>query len=545
MQRERILAEHRRLLASLDRTEEVQSELLGTILDQNADTAFGREHGLGAVRTLADLRRAVPIRTHEALMPWIGRTMDGEPKVLTDDAPVAYFSSSGSTGREKHIPVTRAYMQQTFLPFYHAAFAPLLHTLPQALAGSDGVLNLWQDPSAPVARARNGQPHLGTSQLDYRQFGEDSAVGPGNAAPWSRIPDELADAGPWDRSYYKLRLAAEQDIRTVIGVNPAIVSGLPYQLAQLWPRLVQDIRAGTLDGQPHTTPNPARADEIERYAKTFGTVLPYHLWPRLSAILVWNSALASLYLPRVRETYGPGVQLFAAPIASCEGPAGVPVDRHPSGAPLYLPGCVYEFVPADGPIGADSETLLPTELEQGRDYHLVFTHVGGMYRCAVTDVVRVVGRVGRTPRIEYTGRNVVRSAAGETLTEAAALRALRAACGDTGAEIRNATYHLDAASNGAAGRYRVAVAFAGPPAPTLAAALDTRLSEHCAGYLAGRRDGTIAPAEVVTVHPDAFHREWERTIRAGQRPPRVKDQVFLPAEDAWQRIVSARPDGSG
>jgi hypothetical protein len=542
MQAERVLAEHRRLLDSLDRPEEAQRELLTTILEQNAHTAFGREHGLATVRTVQELRRAVPIRTHEALMPWIERTMNGEKNVLTADDPVVYFSSSGSTGREKHIPVTRTYMQSTFLPFYHAAFAPLLQTVPQALAAPEGVLNLWQDPTAPIARTHQGQPHIGTSQVDYRKFGEDSAVGPGNNAPWSRIPEELAAAGPWDRSYYKLRLAAEQDIRLLIGVNPAMVAALPYQLRELWPRLVEDIRAGTLDGHPHTAPNPERADEIARYAKTFGTVHPYHLWPRLTAILVWNSALASLYLPRVRETYGPGVQLLPAPIASCEGPAAVPVDRHPSGAPLYLPGCVYEFVPADRPVTADSETLLATEVEENRDYHLVFSHVGGMYRCAVTDVVRVVGRVGRTPRIEYVGRNAVRSAAGENLTEAAALRALRDACHDTGAEIRNATYRLDADGSGNGGRYRIAVAFAGPPMPALAAALDARLSEQCDGYRAGRRSGLIEPVEVITVHTDAFLREWERAVRAGQRPPRVKDRVFLPSEEAWTRIVGAEPE---
>lgn len=541
MEAARVRAEHRRLLESLDRPEETQRDLLTRILAHNAGTAFGREHGLAAVRTVDELRRAVPIRTHEELMPWIERAMDGEPGVLTADDPVVYFSSSGSTGREKHIPVTRTYMRETFLPFYHAAFASLLGTLHEAATAPNGVLNLWQDPTAPTARTDRGQPHIGSSQVDYRRFGEDSAVGPGNDASWSRIPDELAAADPWERAYYKLRLAAAQDIRVVIGVNPAMVAALPYQLRTSWPRLVEDIRAGTLGGRPHTSPDPERADEIARYAKTFGTVLPQHLWPRLTAVLVWNSALAALYLPRVRETYGPGVQLFAAPIASCEGPAAVPVDRHPSGAPLYLPGCVYEFVPADGPLSADSETLLPAELEEGRDYHLVFSHIGGLYRCAVTDVVRVVGRIGRTPRVEYAGRGIVRSAAGERLTEAMAVRALGAACHDTGAEIRNATFRLPPGRPGHPGRYQAAVAFAGPLVPDLADALDARLAQHCPGYGTGRRSGRIAPVEVITVHEDAFLREWERTVRGGQRPPRVKDRVFVPSDDAWERLVATRP----
>ncbi|MEV5761083.1 GH3 auxin-responsive promoter family protein [Streptomyces tendae] len=541
MEAARVQAAHRRLLDSLDRPEETQRELLARILEHNAGTAFGHEHGLAGVRSVDELRRAVPIRTHEALMPWIERAMDGEHRVLTADDPVVYFSSSGSTGREKHIPVTRTYMRETFLPFYHAAFAPLLGTLPGSATAPNGVLNLWQDPTAPAARTRRGHPHIGSSQVDYRRFGEDSAVGPGNDASWSRIPEALASADPWERAYFKLRLAAAQDIRVVIGINPAMVAALPYQLRTSWPRLVEDIRAGTLGGRPHTSPDPERADEIARYAATFGTVLPQHLWPRLTAVLVWNSALASLYLPRVRETYGPGVQLFAAPVASCEGPAAVPVDRHPGGAPLYLPGCVYEFVPADGPLSADSETLLPAELEEGADYHLVLSHIGGLYRCAVNDVVRVVGRVGRTPRVAYAGRNVVRSAAGERLSEAVAVRALGAACQDTGAEIRNATCRL---APGRPGRYQVAVAFAGPPVADLAGALDARLAQHCPGYGAGRRSGRIAPVEVITVHEDAFLREWERAVRGGQRPPRVKDRVFQPSDDAWARITSTRPQAA-
>jgi hypothetical protein len=436
--------------------------------------------------------------------------MAGESNVLTADDPVVYFSSSGSTGREKHIPVTRTYMQRCFLPFYYASFAVLLKAIPQAVV-PDGVLNLWQDPTSPIARTRAGQPHIGASQVDYRKFGESVAVGPGNNAAWSRIPDELAGADPWDRAYYKLRLAAEQDIRLLIGVNPAMVAGLPYQLREEWPRLVEEIREGTLGGLPHSAPNPERADEIAGYAKTFGTVHPYHLWPRMTGIVAWNSAIASMYLPRARETYGPGVQLFAAPIASCEGPAAVPVDRHPSGAPLYLPGCFYEFAPADRPITADSETALATELDEGRDYHLVFSHIGGLFRCAVTDVVRVVGHVGRTPRIEYAGRNVTR----DGLTEPQAVRALRAALADTGTELRNATFRqVDAG-------FQVAVA--GTITEGFGTALNVRL---------GR------PVEIVEVHPDAFLREWERAIRAGQRPPRVKDRVFLPSDEAWERITS-------
>jgi hypothetical protein len=517
MEASRISSEHRRLTASLDRPQAVQSDLLAHILRVNGATTYGREHGLPTVRTVAEFRRAVPVRTHEELLPWIGRAMSGERGVLAVDDPVVYFSSSGSTGREKHIPVSRTYMGEVFLPFYSAAFAVLADAMPQVLA-SDGVLNLWQDPTSPIARTAGGDPHIGASQLDYRRFGADGAVGPGNAAAWSRIPDDLADEGPWERAYFKLRLAAQQDVRLIIAVNPAMVSGLVHQLSALWPRLVEEVRDGTLGGRPYTAPDPARAEQLAACGAASGTVRPRDLWPRLSGIVVWNSALASMYLPGVLQEYGPDVQLFAAPIASCEGPAAVPVDRHPTGAPLYLPGCFYEFLPAEGPLRDTPDTLLAHELEEGRDYHLILSHVGGLLRCAITDVVRVVGRVGRTPRVEYVGRAGTR----EGLTEPQALDALRGALADSGSQLVNATF-------GPGG----ALAVAGAIRPGFADALSRRL---------GRR------VEVVEVAADAFAREWERAVRSGQRPPRVKDRVFLPGESGWQRITSSRTgcrDGAG
>ena len=206
MQPERVLAEHQRHLDSLDRPEEVQRQVLAGILEANAHTECGRLHGLPDVTTVDGYRAAVPIRTHEELMPWIDRVIAGESNILTTEEPQVYFSSSGSTGREKHIPVTRSYMQKVFLPFYYASFAVLMRSLPEALSAPDRVLNLWQDPTAPIVRTQGGQPHIGPSQVDYRKFGESTAVGPGNDAAWSRIPDELAGRGPWERAYYKLRL---------------------------------------------------------------------------------------------------------------------------------------------------------------------------------------------------------------------------------------------------------------------------------------------------------------------------------------------------
>ncbi|MFJ5837828.1 GH3 auxin-responsive promoter family protein [Streptomyces shenzhenensis] len=533
MRTERILTEHRRFLATLDHPEQTQQTVLAELLAANGATSYLREHGLNEHSGAEEFRKALPIRTQNAFGPWIERAMAGEDGVLTAERPVAYFSSSGSTGQEKRIPVTPTYMKRCFLPFYHASFAVLLGAFPDLAADPGGVLNLWRDPTSPHARTADGRPHLGLSQIDYRLFGEAGGPGPDGAA-WATIPEQLSDADPWERAYLQLRLAAEQDIKVLIGVNPALIAGLPYQLAAQWPRIVEEIARGTVGGVPHTTPDPRRAEQIERRADEYGVLHPYHLWPNLRAAVAWNSALASLYLPRVRERYGPGVRLFAAPIGSSEGPVAVPVDDHPNAAPLYLPGCYFEFADAAEPIREDSPTVTAAELEPGRDYHLVLSHIGGLYRCAVNDVVHVVDHVGRTPRIAYTGRDVLRTVGGVDLTERAVVRALAGALADTGAELRNATVETGT------DRFHAAIASAlpGPLPAGFATALDKRLGETAGGYRAARDAGALAPVEVLQVHQDAFQREWEHAIRAGRRRTRVKDRIFQPAPDSWARITA-------
>lgn len=538
--RQRVLGEKRRLLASLAAPRQEQERVLAEVLRDNADCEFAQTHGLAKVGDIDRFREAVPIRTPADFMPWIARTVAGERNLLTADEPIVYFSSSGTTGPEKKIPVTRSYLTRCFLPFYFASFARLVEHHAGAMAVDETVLNLWQDPTSRTSRTEGGQPHLGPSQLDYRRLGERSAIGPGNQAPWSELPERFADADPWERGYLRLRLAAEADIRCVIGINPAIIAALPYQLDRWWPRIVEEMRAGTLGGTAHTAPNPERARRIEDLAGHFGTLRPAHLWPNIEVIFTWTTALASLYLPLVKETYGTGVRLLPAPIASCEGPVAVPIDRHLTAGPLYLPGCLYEFVPAEQDIKPDSATLLADELEPGRDYHVILTHIGGLYRCANHDLIRVVDFVERTPRVEYAGRQTVLDPAGVRLLESQLVRALRAALADAGLAIRNATGRLGDGP-GRTPRYEIALALNDSPTANeveaLARALDRRLGEQSAGYFAARSTGDLAAAHVVPTHPEAFLREFERRVSGGERSPRVKDRVFQADPDVWQRIA--------
>ncbi|WP_169806849.1 GH3 family domain-containing protein [Actinomadura macra] len=538
--RRRARAELARFREALADPQAVQSTVLAAAVEANRESAFGRSHGFALVKSVDDYRAAVPIRAHEELAPWLDRVIGGEPGVLSSEDPIVYFSSSGTTGVEKRIPVTVRYLKQSFLPFYFAGLATAVEHHPGLTAADDSVLNLWQDPYSRMGRTEGGQPHIGPSQLDYKRIGEDIATGLGNRAPWSKLPEGFDGSDPWERTYLRLRLAAERDVRAVIAVNPAIAAALPYQLGLWWPRIIKEIHDGTLGGEPFRAPDPARARVIEQAAHRLGTVRPCDLWPRLDVVLAWTTYVARLYLPWVAQEYGPRVRVLPAPLGSCEGPLAAPVDRHPTAGPLMTPSCFYEFVPAEDEIHGESRTVLVHELERGRDYHVVLSHIGGLYRCATRDIVRVTGFTGRTPRVEYCGRDTTLSAAGERLREYEALRALSAAVSDTGLEVRNMTWRLDPARTEVPA-HQAAVAVQGRVADAelqaLTDALDARLAEESAGYRRAREQRALAPLSVLPARPELFFEDWRRRVEAGERPPRVKDRVFQPSSPLWARLV--------
>jgi hypothetical protein len=540
--RRRVVAERDALRAALGRAAAHQRRALVELLAENADTAFGVEHGFAGIRDVADFRAAVPIRDYAALAAWIDRAAAGERNVLSADDPVVYFMSSGSTGDNKKIPITRSFMRRTFFPFYYAAWANFAEHFPQVLARDDSTLNLKHDPAARLASTASGRPHAGASQVDFgTAFGEPLAAEPGTRAPWSALPADAATGDHLDRAYLRLRLAVEADLRCVIGINPAMVAALPYQLAQWSPRIVKDLRDGTLGGRPYGAANRDRAAELERLAEYHGTLLPAHVWPNMELIFCWTTGLASLYLPRVRESFGPRVTVLPAPVAASEGPVAVALDRHPTAGSLVVPAALYEFVEADQELRPDSPTMLFNELTEGQEYHVVLTHVGGLYRYALGDVVRVVDRVAGVPRVEYAGRRNLSDVAGERLRESHVVRALRAALDRAGLEVTNATCRV--VEGGTAPRYEFALApfmpFGEAETRALTEALDAALGDVATGYRTARAADRLAAPVLHLLGADRFVEDWHYQVAQGIRPAQVKDRVFQRDEASWQRLLGA------
>jgi hypothetical protein len=150
------------------------------------------------------------------------------------------------------------------------------------------------------------------------------------------------------------------------------------------------------------------------------------------------------------------------------------------------------------------------------------TTAGGLVRYDMRDVVRVTGRIGRTPTLEFVrkGRGVT-NLTGEKLTEDQVNLAVTAVAARGGFHVPFHVFVADAGAN----EY-VAYVETGPldsvALGTLAAGLDAELGALNIEYAGKRASGRLRPLRVVPLAAGAGHAYRAHAVRKGQREAQFK-----------------------
>lgn len=91
---------------------ETQEKFLFSYIKKNFNTAFGVLHELQNVHSVEEFQGAIPLQHYETLYPWIERSLRGEKDVLLRGKIDWFATSSGTTGKNKYIPVTKASLKK-------------------------------------------------------------------------------------------------------------------------------------------------------------------------------------------------------------------------------------------------------------------------------------------------------------------------------------------------------------------------------------------------------------------------------------------------
>jgi hypothetical protein len=511
-----------RFLAAIDGEQAMatQAQLVEECVTANRDTEFGRAHGFSKVRNLDDYRRAVPIRHYDDLEPWINRVASGEDRVLTVEQPIKFWKTTGTTSTCKKIPVTPASAMRTSECFL-ALQGTLLHYHPEIGTRTDTMLVTHISPK-PVKQfcGPHRVPWCSTTEAPI----EIRAGREGFVAPWLlRFQSVVEDDSV--RLYFLLCFAALHDLRNVTCLHPSRFQTIASTLNDNWPRLVEELRRGTVLGERVREPTPDRADQLERIATKSGTLRPIDVWPNLTFVASWSGTYIGRYRDMIENSFCKG--FLPMPSISSEAFATMTIDTDPVGQPLNMRGGIFEFIPAEEKVDAGTPTLQFHELTEGCSYEVVLTTLGGLYRYAMADIFKVTEFLGRVPRLEYTGRRSVCDLTGEKLAEEQVDHVVRAGLAERGfAGAPFTVCGIQAVDSRARPKYVLVLETPECPPDDSARDLDMRFRAVNSRYELKRNFGDLQQLEIVSVAQGTFERYRQRLVQRGAPAGQVKDKLL-------------------
>lgn len=524
---------YRRFLAACGDPLRAQRSRLRHILAGAAASDFGRRHGFAglariddAAALIAAYQQSVPVRTAREMQGDLDAVYAGRWQALCPSPPLWFAMTAGSTGRFKYIPVTAEYRREVgrssliFNGALEACHPELRRLKTQFLVGS-----------AEGGRSPAGVPQGFASGFNYRNL------------PWFVrrrfvVPYPvftLADAE--ERGYAAGRILMDDPrLGVLCAISPVNLINLREALDRNAERLIADVAAGTLTVSGtaplhvawRTRPDPARAAALAAARRADGTLPSRRLFPALRVLVSWQGGNMGYYLDALRAAFDVH-ELFEFPISASEGVFAVPLRPNEAGGALAVTSHFLEFLP-DG--GDGTAALRADQLEEGRDYRVVVTNAGGLYRYDMEDVVRVTGRHRATPVIQFVSKKDRQvSVSNERITELDVTVAMREASRRCGRWFPEFLF-VPCSDR----RYRVVVDGAGTDAGglgALAGELERQLRHAAKGYDFEREDALLEPLQLVVTARGELREYLARHGAKGDLPnAQVKPMHLTPEFDA-------------
>lgn len=385
----------------------VQEQFLRSLLRAHQNTEVGRQYGLAEIRSIEQFRERIPVLPYSSYEPYIDRTARGEPNILTPD-PVIYLSlTSGSTGKQKLIPITKRSRQvrkrvnQVSTGFIAEASRRHNCQLGKMILTSSALALGQTSGGIDYGPISAGELRLSSGM--YRQF---------FAQPFEalQITDTLA------RHYICLLFALRDRQTRVIGANfPVLALRMADYLESYAEDLINDLKTGEIAHWLKLEPeiriklerqwsaDPKRAAELCDHLKQQGRLKPEAVWD-LSLIITARGGTSDFYFERFPHYFG-NTPIFGGLYASSEAAFATFHDFNDDGAILAIDAGFFEFLPEDQWHKSQPQTLLPCEVTVGQRYRILVTNYNGLYRYDVGDVVEVLGFYNQTPLIVFRHRS--------------------------------------------------------------------------------------------------------------------------------------------
>ena len=457
----------------IENPKHVQEQNFRFLLERGTHTYYGSEHQFNTIETITDFQNKVPILNYEEMRPYLDKIIIEKQNNVLWDTPVQWFAmSSGTTeDKSKYIPVTQESLENChFRCGYH-------------MLGLYG--NNYPDSSFVLGKTLVLGGSQQVNNIGGNIFtGDISAILMKNLPfliKLARTPEELALIPDWEEKLDKLSAyAVKEDIRALLGV--------PSWMLVLLKKIVAD--SGRSIGE---------------------------LWKNLEVFFHGGVNFApyeSLYkkiiqLPNMRywETYN-----------ASEGFFGVQYAKDSKDLLLLLDNEIfYEFIPKEEWNAENPKTVTLSEVEVGRQYAMLITTSGGLWRYKIGDTIEFTSTTPHLFRITGRTKQFI-NAFGEELIVDNAEKALSEACAKTNAKVLEYTAAPLYFNDNANGAHEWFIEFEKSPADAdlFIMLLDEGLKKHNSDYEAKRSHNfTLSRPVVHFLKPGVFYHWMKHRERAG------------------------------
>lgn len=465
-----------------------QQQTLNYLLEHGQKTQYGIQNHFEKIQNEADFRRLVPVIAYEDLRPWLDKILVEKQMNVLWDTPVRWFAmSSGTTeDKSKYIPVTReSLFNGSYRAGYHMLGMYAIHYPDSAfILGKTLVLG----GSQQINRIGNGIYTGDISAILMKNLPAPARL--------RRTPESIALLPDWEEKLQKLtEYAVGNDIRAMVGVPSwmlillkKIVEETGKSIPDIWPQLEVFFHGGV---------------SFLPFQSQFEKIIPsqtMHYW----------------------ETYN-----------ASEGFFGVQFAPESKDMLLLLDNEVfYEFIPAGEWDKAQPETVSLEGVETGKQYAVVISTSGGLWRYKIGDTIEFTSTDPYLFKVTGRTRQFI-NAFGEELIVDNADKAINDACRQTHAKINEYTVAPVYFGDNNNGAHEWLIEFETPPADMkrFTVLLDESLKKLNSDYEAKRSYNlSLGMPLIRTMEKGTFY-EWmkyrEKTGGQHKVPKLSNDRKFV------------------
>lgn len=506
-----------------------QARLLRSILADNRESRFGRDHHFAAISGYRDFIANCPIQTYEDLSVYID--LNGPEHGLTVQPPRLYQLTSATTGAAKYLPMTARGLAGDKLQQNLVALARYLEN-PATYIGK-----LF----AIVSPAIEGYlesciPYGSASGLTYQNM-------PAMARTKYVVPYKVFEIPDYELKYriialfamleHRVSIAATANPSTLVRILEIINTEFDTLLAMLDPSEPEVIPVDTTIRRAITDLVEQAPDRIEKLKQTYAVnrCLSYRdIWPDLQTVVTWTGGSCGLALSSLKGQLPDKTRIAEMGYLSSEFRGTITLD-YVTGVPT-LTYNFFEFIERDGWEEGGRQSLLLSELEIGKQYYVIVTTVNGLYRYFMNDIVEVTGRFHRTPTLAFVqkGRGTT-SITGEKLYEGQVLTAIRHLEAKLGVNVRFYQCQADEAA-AAYILYLEADGLEIPVRDMPAGIFDAQLMKLNIEYKQKRQSGRLKPAVMRMLRRGTGEAFKRFHLMKGQREGQFKALTLVYTRDS-------------